>query len=120
MDFNVVIMDIFLIFHISIFAIRNIPENYQIRARGKSSRRRNRGNLPKSLVSRNEPHSAFRWVPSQVLGGLGVDLRVLWGKIGFFISFWGWVKSIKGPRIGGVHFGDFGPGLVHHAHSGDA
>ena len=72
------------------FAIWKIHENYQIRARGKSSRRGNRGNLPKSLASRNEPHSAFRWAPSQVLGVLGVNLGVWWGKIGFFISFWGW------------------------------
>ena len=119
-NINVVIMDIFLIFYISNFAIWKIPENYQIRARGKSSRRGNRRNFPKSLASRNEPHSAFRWAPSQFLGGLGVDLGVWWGKIEFFISFWGWVKYIEGPRTRGVHFGDFGPGPVHHAHFGDA
>ena len=82
-----VIMDIFLIFYFLIFAIWKIPESYQIRARGKSSRRGNQGNLPKLLASRNEPHLAFCWAPSQVLGGLGVDLGVWWGKIEFFISF---------------------------------
>ena len=113
-------MDIFPIFYILIFAILKLPENYQIGARGKSSRRGNRGNLPKTLASRNEPHLAFRWALSQVLGGLGVNLGVLWGKIGFLISFWEWVKYIKGPRTRGVHFGDFGPGPVHHAQFGDA
>ena len=63
-NFNVVIMNIFLIFDILTFAIWKIPENYQIRARGKSSRRGDRRNSPKSLASRNEPHSAFRWAPS--------------------------------------------------------
>ena len=86
---SVVIMDIFPIFYIIIFAIWKIPGNYQIRARGKSSRRRNRGNSPKSLASRNQPHLEFRWVPSQVMGGLGAETGVLWGKIGLFISFWG-------------------------------
>ena len=88
-NFNVVIMDIFPIFYIIIFAIWKIPGNYQIRARGKSSHRGNRGNLPKSLASRNQPHSEFRCVPSQVLGGLGAETGVLWGKIGLLISFWG-------------------------------
>ena len=68
-NFNVVIMDIFPIFYIINFAIWKIPEIYRIRARRKSSRRGNRGTLPKSLASRNEPHSAFRWAPSQVWGG---------------------------------------------------
>ena len=85
----VVIMDIFPIFYILIFAIWKIPGNYRIRARGKSSRRGNRGNLPKSLASRNEPHSEFWWDPSQVLGVLGAKTGVLRGKIRFFISFWG-------------------------------
>ena len=88
-NINVVIMDIFPIFYILIFAIRKSPENYHIRARRKSSRRGNRGNLPKPLVSRNEPHSEFRWAPSQVLGALSAETKVLCGKIGFFISFWG-------------------------------
>ena len=114
-NFNVVIMDIFLTFYIINFAIWKIPENYQIRARGKSSRRGNRGNLPKSLASRNEPHLAFRWAPSQVLGGLSAKTGVFRGKMGVFISVWGWVKYIEGPRTRGVHFGDFGPGPVHHA-----
>ena len=83
-------MDIFPIFYTLILAIRKIPENYQICVRGKSSRRGNRGDLPKSLASRNEPHSAFRWAPSQVLEGLGAETGVLWGKIGFFVGFWGW------------------------------
>ena len=113
-------MDIFPIFYIIKFAILKIPENYQIRARGKLSCRGNRGNFPELLVSCNHPHSEFRWFPSQVFGGLGVDLGVLWGKIGFFISFWGWVKYIEGPRTRGVHFGDVGPGPVHHADFGDA
>ena len=119
-NLNVVIMDIFPIFYILIFAIWKIPENYQIRARGKSSCRGNRGNLPKSLASRNEPHSAFRWAPSLVLGGLGVHLGVWWGKIEFFISFWGWEEYMKGLRTRGFHFGDVGPGPVHHADFGDA
>ena len=119
-NINVVIMDIFPIFYIINFAIWKIPENYQIRARGKSSRRGNRGDLPKSLGSRNQPHLEFRWVPSQVLGGLGAETGVWWGKIEFFISFWGWLKHIKGPRTRGVHFADFGPGLVHHSNFGDA
>ena len=119
-NLNVVVMDIFPIFYIIIFAIWKIPGIYQIRARGKSSRRGNCGNLPKSLASRNEPHSEFWWVPSQVLGGLRAETGVLWGKIGFFIRFWGWSKCIRGPRTTGVHFGDFGPGPVHHAHFGDA
>ena len=109
-------MDIFPIFYILIFAIWKIPENYQIRARGNSSCRGNRGNLPKSLAIRNEPHLKFRWALSQVLGGLVDEMGVLWGKIGFFIRFWG----LKGPRTRGVHFGAFGPGTVHHAHFGDA
>ena len=115
-NINVVIMDIFLIFYIINFATWKIPEIYQICAGGKWSRRGNRGNLPKSLASRNQPHLEFRWVASQVLGGLGAKTGVWWGKIVFFISFWGWVKYIKGPRTRGVHFGDFG----HHAHFGDA
>ena len=119
-NINVVIMDIFPIFYILIFAIWKIPGNYQIRARGKSSRRGNRGNLLQSLASRYEPHLEFRWAPSQVLGGLGAETGVLWGKIGFFLRFWGWAKYIKGPRTRGVHFGDFGPGPVHHADFGDA
>ena len=82
-NFNVVIMDIFPIFYIIIFAIWKIPENYQIRARGKSSRRGNRGNLPKSLASRNQPHSEFRWVPGQVLGGLGAETGVCGVKSAF-------------------------------------
>ena len=117
---NVVIMDIFLIFYIINFAIWKFSEIYQIRARGKSSRRGNRGNLPKSLGSRNQPHLRFWWVPSQILGGLGAETVVLWGKIGFFISFWGWAQYIAGPRARGVHFGDIGPRPVHHAHFGDA
>ena len=119
-NINVVIMDIFPIFYIINFAIWKDPENYLIRARGKSIRRGNCGNLPKFLASRNEPHLAFRWAPSQVLGALGVDLGVWWGKIKFFISFWGGVKYIEAPRTRGVHFGDFRPGPVHHAHFGDA
>ena len=119
-NINVVIMDIFPIFNIIIFAIWKIPGNYQIRARGKSSRHGNRGNLPKSLASCNQPPSEFRWVASQVLEGLGAETGVCCGKIEFFISFWGWMKYIKGPRTRGVHFGDFGPGPVHHAHFGDA
>ena len=119
-NFNVVIMDIFLIFYIIFFAIGKIPGNYQIRARGKTSRRGNCGNVPKSLASGYEPHSEFRWVQSQFLAWLRAETGVLWGKIGVFISFWGWVKYIKGPRTRGVHFGDFGPGPLHHAHFGDA
>ena len=119
-NLNVVIMDIFPIFYIIIFAIWKIPGNYQIRARGKSSRRGNRGNLPKSLASRYEPRSEFRWAPSQVLGGLGAETGVLWGKIGLFIIFRGLAKYVKGLRTRGVHFGAFGPGPVHHAHFGDA
>ena len=106
---NVVIMDIFPVFYIRNFAIWKIPENYQIRARGKLSRRGNRGNSPKSLASRNEPHSAFRWAPSQVLGGLGVELGVWWGKIGFLISFWGSGGYIEGRGTRVAHFGDTGP-----------
>ena len=45
-NLNVVNVDIFPIFYIIIFAIWKIPGNYQIRACGKSSRRKNRGNLP--------------------------------------------------------------------------
>ena len=119
-NFNVVIMDIFPISYTTNFAIWKIPEIYQIRARGKSSRRGNRGNLPQLLASRNQPHLEFRWVPSQVLGGLGAKTGVWWGNIEFFIRFWGWVKYIEGPRTRGVHFGDFGPGPVHDAHFGDA
>ena len=119
-NINVVIMDIFPIFYIINVAIWKNPEIFQIRAHGKSSRRGNRGNMPKSLASRNQPHLEFRWVPSQVLGGLRAETGVWWGKIKFFISFWGWVKYIKGPRTRGVHFGDFGPGRVHNAHFGDA
>ena len=119
-NLNDVIMDVFPIFYIINFAIWKFPENYQIRARGKTSRRGNRGNLPKSLASRNQPHLEFWWVPSQVFGGLGAKTGVWGGKIEFFISFWGWVKYIKGLRTRGVHFGDFGPGPVHHAHFGDA
>ena len=113
-------MDIFPIVYLLIFAIWKIPENYQIRARGKLSHRVNRGNLPKSLASRNQPHSEFQWVPSQVLGGFGAETGVLWGKIGFFIRFWGWEDSLEGPRTRGVHFGDIRPGPVHHAQGGDA
>ena len=103
-NINVVIMDAFLIFFILIFAVLKIPGNYQIRARGKSSRRANRGNLPKSLASRNEPHSAFHWAPSQYLGGLGANLGVLWGKIGFSISFWGMGIISKGSEDQGGPF----------------
>ena len=89
-NFNVVIMDIFLIFYIINVAIWKIPEIYQIRAHGESIRRETRGNLPKLLASRNQPHLEFPWVLSQVLGGLGAETGVSWGKIGVFISFWGW------------------------------
>ena len=89
-NINVVIMAIFPILYILIFAIWKLPGNYQIRARGKTSRRGNRGNLPNSLASRNEPHLAFRWAPSQVLVGLGAETGVLWGKIWLFINFWEW------------------------------
>ena len=75
-NINVVIMDIFLIFYIMLFEIWKIPGNYQIRARGKLSRRVNRGNLPKSLASCHEPHLAFHWDPSQVLWGLGAELGI--------------------------------------------
>ena len=119
-NINVVIMDIFPIFYIIIFAIWKIPEIYQICVRGKSSRRGNRGNLPKSLARRNQPYLEFQWVRSQGLGGLGAKTGFWWGKIGFFISFWGWAEYIKGPRTQGVHFGDIGPGPVHHADFGDA
>ena len=119
-NINVAIMDIFTIFYIINLAIRKIPEIYQIRARGKSSRHGNLGNLSKSLASRNQPHSEFRWVPSHVFGGARSQNGGLVGKIHFFISFWGWVKYIEGPRTRGVHCGAFGPGLVHHAHFGEA
>ena len=79
-------MDIFPIFYILNFAIWKIPEIYQIRAQEIEPPRKSR-ELAKIA---SEPHSAFRWAPSQVLGGLGAKMGVLWGKIGFFINFWGW------------------------------
>ena len=45
-NLNAVILEFFLIFYLLIFAIWKTPENYQIRTRGKSSRRGNGGNLP--------------------------------------------------------------------------
>ena len=80
-------MDIFPIFYILIFAIREIAGKYQICALGKLSRRGNGENLPQSLASRYEPHSEFRWALSHVLGGLGAGTGFCGVKSGFLQVF---------------------------------
>ena len=120
-NLNVVIMDIFLIlllYH-TFCNLENPRKLSNSRARKIEPRRK----LRELAKIASELQRAAFGIPlgsEPSFGGVGVDVGVLWGKIEFVISFWGWVEYIEGPRTRGVHFGDSGPGPVPHADFGDA
>ena len=77
-------MDILLIFNFLILAFWNFWETIKFARRGKSSRRRNRGQPLKLLGSRSDPHLASGELRAQ-FGGSSELKQVLYGVMSGFL-----------------------------------